>query len=152
MQLLQHTRCVVRAATLRVTLCAAAPQHTQQRRNATTAAAQGHKSVGVPLAFDKFRFGVKQTAANSSISTAVFSHCLLGNKSMWGQRFTRQLDHLLTNSGITLDAYMVDARNHGDSPHTDTHTVSDMTADIDAFVRAMKLKRPFIVGFSMVRQ
>jgi esterase len=45
--------------------------------------------------------------------------------------------------------YALDLRNHGDSPHSDSHTLEDLVADLAAWVSEQGLKRPVLVGHSM---
>lgn len=45
--------------------------------------------------------------------------------------------------------YAYDARNHGRSTHTATHTLSDLTADLFLFLREHNIERPVLVGHSM---
>lgn len=45
--------------------------------------------------------------------------------------------------------YQVDLRNHGKSPHTDTHTIPDMAADIIGFIRQHEITNPVLLGHSM---
>lgn len=48
------------------------------------------------------------------------------------------------------DTYLIDARNHGESPHTDTHTVSDLADDLLEYIRANNLgRRLTLMGHSM---
>ncbi|MFA0961984.1 alpha/beta fold hydrolase [Roseivirga sp. BDSF3-8] len=49
----------------------------------------------------------------------------------------------------TFQVYLVDMRNHGDSPHQDVHTYESMAEDILQFLDDQKLERPFIIGHSM---
>jgi len=43
----------------------------------------------------------------------------------------------------------VDLRNHGDSPHADTHSSPGMTADISAFMAAHSINKTSLMGHSM---
>lgn len=45
--------------------------------------------------------------------------------------------------------YMVDLRNHGKSPHTDTHTIPDMAGDMIDFIRKNQIDSPVVMGHSM---
>lgn len=45
--------------------------------------------------------------------------------------------------------YAYDARNHGGSSHTATHTLSDLTEDLAAFVRERQISAPVLMGHSM---
>ena len=58
-----------------------------------------------------------------------------------------------TTVGNALKSYgnvwLIDARNHGDSPHTDTHTLNDMTEDLRDFMLDHEIENPVIIGHSM---
>ncbi len=45
--------------------------------------------------------------------------------------------------------YAYDARNHGGSQHTATHTLADLTQDLAAFLAEHKIAQPVLLGHSM---
>lgn len=45
--------------------------------------------------------------------------------------------------------FLVDQRNHGDSPHSDEFNYSAMAADLNEFIETHQLERPLILGHSM---
>lgn len=45
--------------------------------------------------------------------------------------------------------YLVDQRNHGQSPHTDSHTYADMANDLYQFFQTHKLSNAILIGHSM---
>ncbi|NQU70972.1 MAG: alpha/beta fold hydrolase [Rhodospirillales bacterium] len=45
--------------------------------------------------------------------------------------------------------YLVDARNHGESPWADTMTYAEMAQDVADFIAAENLDRPVVIGHSM---
>jgi esterase len=45
--------------------------------------------------------------------------------------------------------YALDLRNHGDSPHADSHTLEDLVADVADWISEQGLDRPVLVGHSM---
>lgn len=51
------------------------------------------------------------------------------------------------------NSYLIDARNHGDSPHTATHTISDIAEDLLEYLQANQLDNPqqkvTLMGHSM---
>ncbi|KAA1267102.1 alpha/beta fold hydrolase [Leptospira interrogans] len=47
------------------------------------------------------------------------------------------------------DVYLLDLRNHGDSPHSSEHSIASMVEDIEVWVTKQKLKKPVILGHSM---
>lgn len=62
------------------------------------------------------------------------------------------LDNWATLGRSWADAYsvyLVDLRNHGKSPHTDTHTIPDMVADLVGFIQEHQIEKPVVMGHSM---
>ncbi|MGB5975866.1 MAG: alpha/beta fold hydrolase, partial [Cyclobacteriaceae bacterium] len=49
----------------------------------------------------------------------------------------------------TYKVYLVDMRNHGDSPHSETHSYDSMGEDVLAFLDEHNLERPLVIGHSM---
>lgn len=45
--------------------------------------------------------------------------------------------------------YMVDLRNHGGSPHFDSHTYNDMSEDLSLFFKENNIKKATVLGHSM---
>ncbi len=45
--------------------------------------------------------------------------------------------------------YLVDQRNHGDSPHAEKHNYEVMSADLKQFIEDQEIDKPHIVGHSM---
>jgi pimeloyl-ACP methyl ester carboxylesterase len=48
-----------------------------------------------------------------------------------------------------LNVYVLDQRNHGKSPHTDTHTIADMVNDLYNFMQQSHIDKAIILGHSM---
>ncbi|WP_020198580.1 alpha/beta fold hydrolase [Leptospira interrogans] len=46
------------------------------------------------------------------------------------------------------DVYLLDLRNHGDSPHSSEHSIASMVEDIEVWVTKQKLEKPVILGHS----
>ena len=46
-------------------------------------------------------------------------------------------------------SFALDLRNHGDSPHADSHTLEDLVADLHEWLGDHELERPVLVGHSM---
>jgi len=78
-----------------------------------------------------------------SLSPLVISHGMLGSRHNWTS-IAKQL-HKSTGRRIVT----VDARNHGDSPHTDTMTYPLMAADLAALVQRLGLTEVSLAGHSM---
>ena len=53
--------------------------------------------------------------------------------------------------GITAEAqvFAYDARNHGRSMHTPTHTLDDLTRDLAEFLHGQQISQPVLLGHSM---
>lgn len=45
--------------------------------------------------------------------------------------------------------YLIDQRNHGDSPHSPSFTYADMASDLNEFISEHEIKEPVIIGHSM---
>ena len=45
--------------------------------------------------------------------------------------------------------YALDLRNHGDSPHADSHTLEDLVGDLREWLSDHELERPVLTGHSM---
>ncbi|TNF24647.1 MAG: alpha/beta fold hydrolase, partial [Bacteroidetes bacterium] len=45
--------------------------------------------------------------------------------------------------------YLIDQRNHGQSPHTDSHTYEEMAEDLFRFFSEHHLKNAVLIGHSM---
>lgn len=71
----------------------------------------------------------------------IILHGLMGSLDNW-QTMARQLaDH--------MQVYIVDQRNHGRSPHADTHSYQDMVDDLEEFMQQCGLERAHLLGHSM---
>ncbi|SDL75215.1 Pimeloyl-ACP methyl ester carboxylesterase [Catalinimonas alkaloidigena] len=71
----------------------------------------------------------------------VILHGLLGSADNW----LSQSKQLATERPV----YLVDQRNHGQSPHAEAFTYQAMAADLLEFLTEHDLDRPFVVGHSM---
>ncbi|WP_061231992.1 alpha/beta fold hydrolase [Leptospira noguchii] len=47
------------------------------------------------------------------------------------------------------DVYLLDLRNHGDSPHSNEHSIVSMVEDLEVWITKQKLEKPVILGHSM---
>jgi pimeloyl-ACP methyl ester carboxylesterase len=45
--------------------------------------------------------------------------------------------------------FALDLRNHGDSPHSDSHTLEDLTGDLEEWLQERGLERAVLLGHSM---
>ncbi|XP_075219097.1 sn-1-specific diacylglycerol lipase ABHD11-like [Lycorma delicatula] len=73
----------------------------------------------------------------------IIMHGLLGSKNNWNS--LGDAIHKETDKKV----YLVDARNHGDSPHTYEHTYYHLAEDINAFMNKHKIERAALIGHSM---
>ncbi len=62
-------------------------------------------------------------------------------------------DNWLTISKVIADrgfsVFAVDQRNHGRSPHADTHSYPELAEDLHEFIQQQGLEKPILVGHSM---
>ncbi|KAB0794734.1 hypothetical protein PPYR_12051 [Photinus pyralis] len=75
----------------------------------------------------------------------VVMHGLLGSKANWNSLC--KAFHRHTNPKRKIIA--VDARNHGDSPHCNSHTYPHLAEDIKLLYAQQKIKRSCLLGHSM---
>ncbi|HSY60861.1 MAG TPA: alpha/beta fold hydrolase, partial [Cytophaga sp.] len=66
---------------------------------------------------------------------------LFGSSDNW-MSVTKEL-------ALHYKAFVLDARNHGQSPHDPRHTYKDMAADLKEFIDTHKLVNPILIGHSM---
>lgn len=68
-------------------------------------------------------------------------HGLFGS----ARNFAKLAGSLRTEAQI----FACDARNHGRSPHTATHTLDDLVLDLEIFLREQQIEQPILLGHSM---
>ncbi|KAJ2784830.1 hypothetical protein H4R18_000864 [Coemansia javaensis] len=106
---------------------------------AASNAEAGVRALGtVPLAFTK-----NAAEAPTGRPPLVILHGLFGSKQNW-RAISKQLARTLGR-----DAYSVDQRNHGDSPHQAPHTYAAMSADLVRFIEDHGLGSAVLIGHSM---
>jgi esterase len=71
----------------------------------------------------------------------VILHGLFGSSDNW-MSVTKEL-------ALKYKVYVLDARNHGQSPHDSSHTYADMAADLNEFIVTHKIENPILIGHSM---
>lgn len=71
----------------------------------------------------------------------VILHGLFGSSDNW-MSVTKEL-------ALHYKAFVLDARNHGQSPHDPSHTYKDMAADLKEFIETHQLVNPILIGHSM---
>jgi pimeloyl-ACP methyl ester carboxylesterase len=78
---------------------------------------------------------------NPKAPALVILHGLLGASRNW-QTIGKALKD-------RFDVHILDMRNHGNSPHTDTMRWSELTGDVSAYLRAHKLMDVTLMGHSL---
>ncbi|MGN6647600.1 MAG: alpha/beta fold hydrolase [Cytophaga sp.] len=71
----------------------------------------------------------------------IILHGLFGSSDNW-MSVTKEL-------ALKYKVYVLDARNHGQSPHSETHTYETMAADLKEFIADHNIERPVLIGHSM---
>lgn len=107
-------------------------------------AAHNNKPASAPV---KLAYVAYETDAvvTSSVPPVVIMHGLYA--SARNMKSIARSIHL--QSKPQRNVYILDARNHGQSPHTDTHTYDDLTNDIAKFFADHMIKRAILMGHSM---
>lgn len=70
----------------------------------------------------------------------IIVHGLYGSSDNW-LSIAKRLDG--------FQCFLLDQRNHGQSPHTESHTYEDMVSDLKLFIEEHNLRKPVLVGHSM---
>lgn len=68
-------------------------------------------------------------------------HGLFGSSDNW-MSVTKEL-------ALKFKVYVLDARNHGQSPHADVHSYETMAADLKEFIDDHNIENPILIGHSM---
>lgn len=71
----------------------------------------------------------------------IILHGLFGSSDNW-MTIGRKLSE-------KFHVYLVDQRNHGDSPHDDVHNYEVMAEDLEEFIESNNIENPHIIGHSM---
>jgi pimeloyl-ACP methyl ester carboxylesterase len=79
---------------------------------------------------------------NPAAPPVLILHGLFGSLDNW-----QTLAKKIAEEGFRV--FILDLRNHGRSPHTDSHTYDEMAHDLMDFIEAQALEKPYIVGHSM---
>ncbi|XP_018335866.1 protein ABHD11-like [Agrilus planipennis] len=72
-------------------------------------------------------------------------HCLCGSKANW----TTTSRALQKETKPQRKIIVVDARNHGDSPHSDFHKYEHLAEDVKTLMNKMDVKKAALLGHSM---
>ncbi|TGL10189.1 alpha/beta fold hydrolase [Leptospira meyeri] len=76
-----------------------------------------------------------------SVGDIVILHGLFGSSKNWVT-----VAKYLSGFG---SVYTVDARNHGESPHSNEHSIRLMSEDLDEFIKDHNIQNPILLGHSM---
>ena len=71
----------------------------------------------------------------------VILHGLYGSSDNWVS--------IAKKIGDSFTVYLPDQRNHGQSPHSDTHDYNSMRDDLFEMVSELRIKKFFLAGHSM---
>jgi esterase len=71
----------------------------------------------------------------------VILHGLFGSSDNW-MSVTKEL-------ALKYKVYVLDARNHGQSPHADAHNYESMADDLKEFIDDHNIENPILIGHSM---
>ncbi|MCW7493310.1 alpha/beta fold hydrolase [Leptospira sp. 2 VSF19] len=82
-----------------------------------------------------------QNPNRKSLGDIIILHGLFGSSKNWVT-----VARFLSNFG---SVYAVDQRNHGDSPHTNEHSIQLMSEDLEEFIFDHQIKNPILLGHSM---
>lgn len=82
---------------------------------------------------------------NTVVNPVIISHCLMGQSSDWSSIAKSLLEDLDPPRKI----YVVDNRNHGNSPHTPGHSYELMAEDYIQLLKNLELKEAVFLGHSM---
>uniref|UniRef100_A0A182QAQ8 sn-1-specific diacylglycerol lipase ABHD11 n=1 Tax=Anopheles farauti TaxID=69004 RepID=A0A182QAQ8_9DIPT len=99
------------------------------------------RSVPVPLSFTRYENNV----SSSNAPPVLVLHGLFGSKSNWNS--LAKAFH--KNTKPVRKIYAIDARNHGDSPHTDEHSYDHMVEDLVELYKTLGIQQASIIGHSM---
>jgi pimeloyl-ACP methyl ester carboxylesterase len=78
----------------------------------------------------------------------VILHGLFGTSDNWGS-VGKELAEPSSPDAPPFDVYLVDLRDHGRSPHTESTSYPIMAADVHAMITELELKDVVLVGHSM---
>lgn len=98
----------------------------------------------VQLSYNSYEQLYKSNGANTADPVIVI-HGLFGSKANWNSLCKAM--HAKTNPCRRVIS--VDARNHGDSPHSPVHTYPHMAADLVQLMANLEIEKAAVIGHSM---
>uniref|UniRef100_A0A8D8Y817 sn-1-specific diacylglycerol lipase ABHD11 n=1 Tax=Cacopsylla melanoneura TaxID=428564 RepID=A0A8D8Y817_9HEMI len=90
-----------------------------------------------------FRAPSIDTPLDPDAKPILIMHGLLGSKNNWNSLAKA------IQSKTKKKVFVVDARNHGDSPHTDEFSYAHLAADVELFLRNENIDEAHVLGHSM---
>ena len=72
----------------------------------------------------------------------IILHGLFGSSDNW-----LTISKVIAEKGFAV--YLLDQRNHGRSPHLDSHTYPELAEDLHEFVQQQGIENPILIGHSM---
>uniref|UniRef100_A0A8D9F725 sn-1-specific diacylglycerol lipase ABHD11 n=1 Tax=Cacopsylla melanoneura TaxID=428564 RepID=A0A8D9F725_9HEMI len=90
-----------------------------------------------------FRAPFFDTPLDPDAKPILIMHGLLGSKNNWNSLAKA------IQSKTKKKVFVVDARNHGDSPHTDEFSYAHLAADVELFLRNENIDEAHVLGHSM---
>ncbi|GIX40549.1 MAG: alpha/beta hydrolase [Leptospiraceae bacterium] len=79
--------------------------------------------------------------SNNNDNNLIILHGLFGSSKNW-ITIAKELSKI-------INVYTLDLRNHGNSPHSETHTLKDMILDLKEFIEDHSLNNIILMGHSM---
>lgn len=99
----------------------------------------------VPLAYNSFRKAKNDSDDHQQLTPVLLLHGLYGSRKQF-----RELGRALHEGGRRRrKVYVLDARNHGESPHTEGHSLDEQAEDVVNFMQAHEIARAVLIGHSM---
>lgn len=97
-----------------------------------------------PVSLAYISYEDKSAKKNGAVkkSPLIIQHSLIGSKENW-KTVSKEIHHVTKRT-----VYSVDARNHGDSPHTKVMSYSTMAKDIENFVKQIEAPKISFLGHS----
>ncbi|XP_055600402.1 protein ABHD11-like [Uranotaenia lowii] len=97
--------------------------------------------VPVELSYNVY----EKTKSDPQTPPLLILHGLFGSKSNWNS-LSKAFNQ---KTKPVRKIYSIDARNHGESPHSDLHSYEHMIADLVALYRKLNIEKASVIGHSM---
>lgn len=98
----------------------------------------------LPLAYTAYN-NVDNRPSDVTAAPILILHGLFGSKQNW-----KSLSKVLASkTNPNRKVYALDARNHGESPHSNEHSYDDLANDIAKFHQDHEISKSIIIGHSM---